>query len=126
MDEKEKKYLKAELYKHRKFLRLVNNDCDSVYKLTKILTDAKVEELHLLVGILRMTVKGEIPVKLTKYNNLKKTRSFKKLVTLTDLSIYESLKSAPKKTVLTFLKPFQRQWRQYIDPLFDIDHPGSR
>lgn len=125
MEKEEKVHLKHKLYyDNRHFLRDVYKQSHSSYKLRKSLTKATIEQLKVLLNILRATSKGDIPMSRARYDKLKVTRSFKKLNSLKHEDEYRKVLAYNRTQLVTFLNFFLKLWETYLFPLFDTNHPN--
>lgn len=103
----------------RKFLRNIYHISGSKFRLRNSLGKATLAQLRVLIGILRATSKGWIPMKKHRYEQISAARSFSKVIALKDEIVYRELCNLSRSGIVEFTYKLLNVWKLYLDPLFD-------
>ena len=74
----------------------------------------------MLIGILRATSKGVIPVTNNIYETISANRSFSKVEKLKDDEFYRKVRNLDRSELMDFIYALLKVWNLYLGPLFEL------
>lgn len=110
--------LKRDIQGEKVFLKDIYNNRGQ-YDKKKILSNATSHQLNILIKILELIVKGEIPIKKELFPAIKKSKRLPHLAKLNDRFHLSSLQSMPKEQKLLYLNQIST-YKELLYNLFNL------
>lgn len=110
--------VKQHLKKHKHFLKNLYK-CQTKYQRKRIIFSASELELNLLIKVLQLIARGEIPIREIYFNDIKRSKRIPALNKLTDKKFYHDLVKGPIEDKKTYLNNIP-VYRQLLHNLFDL------
>lgn len=120
MKKEEQDRLEHRLAIHRDFLRHMYAISDSHYKLRHSIAKASIGQLKVLLGILRATSIGAIPIKQHRHDKVIRNRHFKQVIVaeLKNDPYYRKVLHLDRSELVEFITKLVSVWKHLLAPLF--------